>query len=553
MAGLSGNQCTIITIIPMEVECNITNASTPTSSDGIAQVQVFGGTPPYLITWTNGIISQQGDTLSNLLPGTYSATVVDYFGDYVVTTECVVGSASQVVYQFDSCPGFAAQTIYVSGSTYAPPFPYFKPTTIFNEIAGCWNFIGPISSLGLTYSALTVSNTYSNCSNCNPPTPTPLPQDTLCLTGLNSNPSLSQQYEFTPNGTDGNGNYQWIDSANGLTMSYNVVNLMWEVLTWAGTNGNMQLSQSPVQLQPVGQWTNNGGDPKFTWNVATGPCTGIPLSLNTSPTHPYCSIPTPEVGSVIMTAFNGVTPYQYSILGTQGPQSSGQFTNVSPGTYVGSVTDSNTPPNTATSNFVINNGPVSTQYSLLLTKFNEVITNTLNKQVVTYDYTVEFTSSSGPIPSGVSVGFDLNFAHTEQTETEHNSSDVLYGDSIIGDINGNPLTFVQSNPFTLSSPLSPGCEFIPTATASVTTYNTTTNTSLTMVGGSVLNGKVTTSTEIVGPVGSSQCDCLTSGTNKISGQLSNIVLLPVGTICGFINPQSSSIMGESTQSACVLT
>ena len=48
----------------------------------VLTVQVFGGTAPYLITWTNGITSQQGDTLSNLLPGTYSATVVDYFGDY---------------------------------------------------------------------------------------------------------------------------------------------------------------------------------------------------------------------------------------------------------------------------------------------------------------------------------------------------------------------------------------------------------------------------------------------------------------------------------------
>ena len=189
MAGLTGNQCTIITIIPMEVECNVTNASSPTASDGSAVVQVFGGTPTYSITWDNG---QQGNTLTNLLPGTYSATVVDYFGDYMVTTECVVESTSQVVYQFNSCPGFAAQTIYVSGSTYAPPFPNFKPTIIFNEILGCYDFIGTVNSSGLEVSGLTISSSYSNCTVCNPPTPTPPTQDTLCLTG--SHETLPVQY-----------------------------------------------------------------------------------------------------------------------------------------------------------------------------------------------------------------------------------------------------------------------------------------------------------------------------------------------------------------------
>ena len=54
MATLSGNNCTIITIIPMEVECKITDASSPTATDGIAEVQILGGTAPYTIQWSNG-------------------------------------------------------------------------------------------------------------------------------------------------------------------------------------------------------------------------------------------------------------------------------------------------------------------------------------------------------------------------------------------------------------------------------------------------------------------------------------------------------------------
>ena len=102
MATLSGNNCTILTIIPMEVECKITNASSPTSTDGVAQVQILGGTAPYTIQWTNG---QQGTTITNLLPGTYSAVVTDYYGDYTITTSCVVGSSTNTVYKFTTCPG----------------------------------------------------------------------------------------------------------------------------------------------------------------------------------------------------------------------------------------------------------------------------------------------------------------------------------------------------------------------------------------------------------------------------------------------------------------
>ena len=541
MAALSGNQCTIITIIPMEVECNVTNASTPTSSDGIAQVQVFGGTPPYSITWTNGITSQQGDTLSNLLPGTYSATVVDYFGDYSITTECVVGSASGVIYQFDSCVGFAAQTIYVSGSTYAPPFPNVKPIIKFNEIVDCWEFIGPISSLGLTYSALTVSNSYGNCSSCNPPTPTPLPQDTLCLTGINTNPALSQQYEFTANGTDSNGNYQWVDSANGLTMSYNISSGRWEVLTWTsigGNIGNMVLTQSPPTSQPLGTWTNNGGNPKFTWDVAVGPCTGPPLSLTTSVSNPNCE---GSNGSILMTASQGVPPYTYSIQGVSPTQSSGQFQGISPGSYVGLVTDSDTPSSTTTDIFIINNGLPSITYTLFVTKSNEVISNQAsNLQVVTYDYSV---TVSPALPNNVSLTFDLNFTHIETRTNSTSQGQITFFDLITGNLNGSPLTFTSTSPTTLNGNPSPYCP--SPNTVLIDTFTTTTAISLTNT--TTLTGTVTSSTDLnFLPAGS--CACPIEATNKINVQANNIVIS--GGNCNSVVNNSNTESGESFQSGC---
>ena len=79
---------------------------------------------------------------------------------------------------------------------------------------------------------------------CNPPTPTPLPQGDLCL----FNNGFSLQYDFESNGTDNNGNFQWINTANGLVMSYNVTNGWWEVTPWSNVGtGTMTLTQSPPQ------------------------------------------------------------------------------------------------------------------------------------------------------------------------------------------------------------------------------------------------------------------------------------------------------------------
>ena len=109
-------------------------------------------------------------------------------------------------------------------------------------------------------SGLTINSSYSNCTICNPPTPTPPTQDPLCL----SNSELNQQYDFSPNGVDNNGNFQWLDIVNGLTLTYNVTNGWWEVLVWTSISGNqgvMRLNQSPPQLQPTGTWQNQGVPP----------------------------------------------------------------------------------------------------------------------------------------------------------------------------------------------------------------------------------------------------------------------------------------------------
>ena len=83
------NSCGIKTILPMGVICFTEETSTPTAADGAMSIFITGGTPPYSITWSNGQTNTQH--LTGVTVGTYSATVVDYYGDYTATTTCTVG------------------------------------------------------------------------------------------------------------------------------------------------------------------------------------------------------------------------------------------------------------------------------------------------------------------------------------------------------------------------------------------------------------------------------------------------------------------------------
>ena len=100
MALLSGNSCNIITLFPLGLQCNSINASTPQSTNGVVTLYITGGTPPYNVTWNNG---STGTLLTNLGPGDYTATVVDYYGDFTGTTTCTVEFDSFYLEQFEDC------------------------------------------------------------------------------------------------------------------------------------------------------------------------------------------------------------------------------------------------------------------------------------------------------------------------------------------------------------------------------------------------------------------------------------------------------------------
>jgi hypothetical protein len=105
----SQNNCDVISITPFNVTCVSTPASGPNIADGTAQIFVQGGTPPYQYVWNHGPV---GQTLNNLLPGTYTCTVSDQNSDNVKTVDCVV-EAPLTVHKFELCVTESEQDLII--------------------------------------------------------------------------------------------------------------------------------------------------------------------------------------------------------------------------------------------------------------------------------------------------------------------------------------------------------------------------------------------------------------------------------------------------------
>lgn len=87
------NDCNVFTIAPMVVSCNVTDVTgKQDAANGAITLEISGGSAPYTIIWQypSGVDIQGPPTIGGLSVGTYSATVRDYYGDFIVTTSCTV-------------------------------------------------------------------------------------------------------------------------------------------------------------------------------------------------------------------------------------------------------------------------------------------------------------------------------------------------------------------------------------------------------------------------------------------------------------------------------
>lgn len=507
----------------MTVGCSVTNATKPNTPNGSVSVSITGGTSPYTITWDNG---QIGNTITNLLPGTYGVTVVDFYGDYTASTQCTVGSDMVFAQRFDGCNTYSGVTIYTTGLSINPTKPFIK----FNQIDGCYEYIG-VFTITSGYSALTVSNSYPNCNLCDPPTPTPVVQQTLCLSN-----GVDTQYEFSPNGTDSNGNFQWINTQYSMTITYNATarNSYWQVGNWVGT-GALRKYQMPAATFPTGSWVNEGNPIPENWVVTIGECQGFQLTVNASVSNPECL---GNNGSVTLIGAGGTPPYQYNIQGyTSSLQTSGNYTNVPPNTYTASVQDSNS--NVATVNFTIENGQTSTNYILVLTR-GTISTNVdtfANSITKSYDYSF-YTSPS--LPNGVTLTFDLKLTHSREKGGElPSTSSVQFNDTFTVLKNGSSQT---TNDSSVTNSFANPCG---SRVAYVSSFNTTSN-NITMTNIDTISGTLSQTVDL--NIMGDDCSCPTYGDYDTTLQAINVRI--TGASCATVTNTTNTLPMEVYKSGC---
>ena len=164
------NECDVITITPMEVECVIINPSSSFSSDGSASISIVGGTPPYTISWGNGGL---GLAIYNLSIGEYPAMVTDFYGDFSANTVCVLTAETTTTTSTTTtttlqplepfCISIINTTQQNETTQYQmidngydgngnPKWISSVYEVLYNPIIGEWYFTGPIPNGGQSYS-----------------------------------------------------------------------------------------------------------------------------------------------------------------------------------------------------------------------------------------------------------------------------------------------------------------------------------------------------------------------------------------------------------------
>jgi len=408
------NECSPITLFPLGVNCEVINPTTRVSNDGSINLIITGGTPPYSILWSNGVVNTT--TLTNLGGGSYTASVIDYYGDFSAQTTCEV----------------------VLPSATPTPTPTYTPTM----------------------------------------TPSPTLPPTLCVTYIYEGQAYA--FEFTPFGTVNGqpawtaSTYPTpITNGGGvLTLQYAQITTSPSVYQWIITGYNSSLWYATTQTTsspPLSGWYVAGFGVGVTSITAqVGPCPVYqPLTINLTKNDTTCN--ESADGSICAVVGGGSGNYSYSIDNVNFG-SNNCFYHLSPGNYTIYVKDTVTLTTAAQSIQIASLGLVS-NITLGFTQTSSQ--NTFNSQFV-LENVKQFTFNTVDIPNGVTV--TVNFNVTELLQVYEPGDGNNYGSLVI--ISKNSSTIPQiSSPQTQTLTNRPGCNpyqiqgYQDSSTASVSITN----------------------------------------------------------------------------------
>jgi len=325
------NECNVITLFKMGVECNVVHPSYPEATDGTASLVITGGTPPYFILWENGNV---GPSISNLSAGSYQATVIDYYGDFSANTTCVLTGVTP--------------TTTTTSTTTTSPYP--------NEYELCM-----VTNM-LVQGVYVETQTHFNPNGIYDGKPTWISDD-------------SQQSIIWDNP-----NSQWLVSAatptlyviSNLNPTYPPIYGSWFLI---GATGSVIVYEGLCQTLPVGLRQLRGIE------MTT------PLTMNVTKNQTICGCD----GGLTITANGGTPPYFYSIDSGMTYKSIPIFTDLCSGSYNVVVTDNNGV--ITSSNVILSQPSKPTTYVVSLNTTSEITESSSSRVGKTYTTTLLITPS----------------------------------------------------------------------------------------------------------------------------------------------------------------
>jgi hypothetical protein len=283
-------------------------------------------------------------------------------------------------------------------------------------------------------------------------TPTVTPSGTcpkLCFIAIGTSTAYGP-WQFTCNGMF-NGKTTW---------NYTEYNIVWTGVRWeivgsdmttpfVAVNGGIFASNSTSSI-PSNGWASVGGTYAFSVTMTEGNCPAtIPLQTKVTFENSTCDGIKNCDGTITIAASYGTPPYQYSINNGLTYQSNGLFFGLCPNTYTIITRDSlnNSVNNSVTVGF--EKEPVVYQLQVKL-----LANPTISVQGPNFDTTTTYSQiiTNPPLPTGVTLEFDLNFT---SIKTTNGPGFGIIDDNISVSQNGNlispttqqlPVTQINSRP-----------------------------------------------------------------------------------------------------------
>lgn len=495
------NECDVITIFPMGVNCITQQPSSERDFDGAVELVVTGGTPPYTIFWEIGSFAP---ALTNLGIGEYSASVTDYYGDFSAFTTCVL-TAETITYSgmcFVLTGVVEDQLVYITSEVkgFKNTYPYYEIQygvnllgyVFWNPDSNEWFFcetlecqITPYNTLvssgylyptGTTGDWQVVSDTpylivESTIGSCSPPI-IPKEETPLCATIVfrSSRPgssTITSQVQLDPS-VDINGQPSWSSSTGQYVVYWNSGSTPAQWVMTGFTNPSTLVANNDPSYPPVSNWQVYGSPEVYSVDIAQGECLDSYIVIASATVNKaLCG----NNGNITVSASGGDAPYQYSINGGLSYQPSPIFNNVLPGTYSIFVQDVNTT--------IGSFGPVVVS-NIPVTIYNITMNVNYNNNT--------FTLTAPSLPVGSTITLDVvmsstfnYFPQTLVTIPTYNNFTTINGVGLMTNTNTTANTYPLGGPCSVPGPVN------------VTQISNTYLNTLTLTSGQVVSGSTTNS------------------------------------------------------------